>query len=155
GIGFSTQVSTTWLRVSPEAGASPGLIEVTADPTDLQPGNHVGTITILTPNANPPSTTVNVTFSVTAAVPPALAPLDPRSFSFAFAKSTPTQSQRLSISNAGGGTLKFTAAATVTTPAGAKWLRLSQTSGQATPGSPEFLTVTADPTGLGPGTFTG
>ena len=96
-----------------------------------------------------------MTFTVTAAQPAALAPLDPRNFSFSFAKSTPAQSQRLTISNAGGGTLNFTAAASIATPAGAKWLTLSQTSGQATPGSPAILTVTADPTGLGVGTFTG
>src|SRR5271157_2726352 len=159
GLGFSLTVATTggnWLSVTPQSGAAPRLINVVADPSTLtSPGAYQGTITIATPDGNPPTATVNVTFQVSPAQPAALAPLDPRSFSFAFAKSTPAQSQRLTISNAGGGTLNFTAAATITTPTGAKWLTLSQASGQATPSSPAILTVTADPTGLGAGTFTG
>src|SRR5271157_4225867 len=159
GLGFSLTVATTggnWLSVTPQSGAAPRLINVVADPSTLtSPGAYQGTITIATPDGNPPTATVNVTFQVSPAQPAALAPLDPRSFSFAFAKSTPAQSQRLTISNAGGGTLNFTAAATITTPAGARWLTLSQGSGQALPSSPVILTVTADPTGLGAGTFTG
>src|SRR5271157_2250007 len=160
GLGFSLTVATTdggnWLSVTPQSGAAPRLINVVADPSTLtSPGKYQGTITIATPDANPPTTTVNVTFQVSPAQPAALAPLDPRSFSFAFAKSTPAQSQRLTISNAGGGALSFTATATITTPAGARWLTLSQGSGQALPSSPVILTVTADPTGLGAGTFTG
>jgi sugar lactone lactonase YvrE len=160
GLGFSLTVATTdggnWLSVTPQSGAAPRLINVVADPSTLtSPGAYQGTITIATPDANPAATTINVTFQVSPAQPAALAPLDPRSFSFAFAKSTPAQSQRLTISNAGGGALSFTTAATITTPAGAHWLTLSQASGQATPSSPAILTVTADPTGLGAGTFTG
>ncbi len=159
GLGFSLTVATTggnWLSVTPQTGAAPRLINAVADPATLtSPGAYQGTITIATPDANPPATTINVTFQVSPAQPAALAPLDPRSLSFAFAKSTPAQSQRLTISNAGGGALSFTAAATITTPAGAQWLTLSQASGQATPSSPAILTVTADPTGLGAGTFTG
>jgi uncharacterized protein (TIGR03437 family) len=165
GLGFSIVVNTTsggnWLAVTPQAGVAPRLIDVTADPSQLPATGtnttYTGTITILAPNATPPITTINVTFSVSAAQPPTLAPLDPLNFSFSFVKSTPAQSQRLTISNAGGGTLNFTAAATIATPAGATPLPLSQTSGQASPGSPAIVTVTADPValGLGPGTFSG
>ncbi len=160
GLGFSLTVATTdggnWLSVTPQSGAAPRLINVVADPSTLTaPGSYKSTITIVTPDANPAATTINVTFQVSPAQPAALAPLDPRSLSFAFAKSTPAQSQRLTISNAGGGALSFTAATTITTPAGARWLTLSQASGQALPSSPAILTVTADPTGLGAGTFTG
>ena len=158
GLAFSLTVATmggNWLSVTPQSGAAPRLINVVADPSSLtSPGTYQGTITIVTPDANPPTTAVNVTFQISPAQPAALAPLDPQNFSFAFAKSTPAQSQRLTISNAGGGTLNFTAAATITTPTGAHWLTLSQTSGQASPSSPAILTVTADPTGLGAGTFT-
>jgi uncharacterized protein (TIGR03437 family) len=160
GLAFSLTVATTdggnWLSVTPQSGAAPRLINVVADPSTLtSPGTYQGTITIATPDGNPPATTINVRFQVSPAQPAALAPLDPRSLSFAFAKSTPAQSQRLTISNAGGGALSFTAAASITTPAGARWLTLSQASGQALPSSPAILTVTADPTGLGAGTFTG
>jgi trimeric autotransporter adhesin len=159
GLAFSTAVSTTsgnWLSVTPTSGAAPRLIDVIADPSQLSfPGTYTATISISTPNATPAVSTVTVSFTVSAAQAPTLAPLDPQNLSFAFAKSTPAQSQTLTVSNAGGGTLQFNASATVATPAGVNWLTLSQTSGQATPGVPAVLTVTADPTGLGPGTFTG
>jgi uncharacterized protein (TIGR03437 family) len=165
GLGFFIVVSTTsggnWLAVTPQSGVAPRLIDVTADPSRLPAtGTNItysGTITVLAPNAIPPVTTILVTFSVSAAQPPSLAPLDPQNFSFSFAKSSPAQSQKLTISNRGGGVLNFTASATIATPAGAKPLTLSQTSGQASPGSPAILTMTADPAalGLGPGTFSG
>ena len=159
GLGFSLTVAAAtgnWLSVTPQSGSVPRLIEVTADPSQLQAaGTYTGTITVLTPNANPPVTTISVTFQVSAAQVPTLAPLDPQNFSFSFVKSSPAQSQRLTISNSGGGILNFTATATIATPPGAQWLTLSQTSGQATPSSPAILTVKADPTGLGPGTYTG
>jgi len=162
GLAFSLSVSTTdggnWLSVSPQNGAAPRLINVVADPSTLtSAGSYQGIITVATPNGNPPSSTVNVTFQVSAAQPPALAPLDPQSFSFAFAKSSPAQSQRLTVANAGGGTLSFTVAATIATPAGAQSLALSETSGQATPASPANIVITADPAilALGTGTFTG
>jgi uncharacterized protein (TIGR03437 family) len=162
GVGLSLAVAPfaagNWLSVTPQSGAAPRLIDVTADPSQLtSSGTFTGAITIIAPNANPPTTTINVTFTVAPAQPPSLAPLDPRSFSFSFARSTPAQSQRLTISNAGGGTVNFTAAATVSTPTGTKSLTLSQTSGQVSPSSPAILTVTADPAalGIGPGTFTG
>jgi uncharacterized protein (TIGR03437 family) len=159
GLAFSLTVTTAtggnWLSVTPQSGAAPRLINVVADPSTLtSPGTYQGTITIATPNASPPISTVKVTFQVSPALPAFLVS-DPQRLSFSFAKSTPALSQRLTISNSGGGTVSFTAAATITTPTGAKWLTLSQTSGQATPSSPAILTVTADPTGLGVGTFTG
>ena len=159
GLGFSLTVVTTggnWLFVTPQSGAAPRLIDVVADPSTLtSQGTYSGNITIATPDGNPAITTVNVTFQVSAAQPATLAPLDPRSLSFAFAKSSPAQSQRLTISNSGGGILNFTAAASVATPTGAQWLTLSQATGQVSAASPATLTITADPTGLGPGTFTG
>jgi uncharacterized protein (TIGR03437 family) len=160
GLAFSLAVSTArggnWLTVSPQSGAAPRLIDVTADPSQLSsPGVYSGAITLSTPNGSPATTTVNVTFVVSGAQVPNLAPLEPRNFTFSFAKSTPAQSQSLTISNSGGGTLNFSATANLVTPSGASPLTLSQTTGKATPGSPAILTLTADPTSLGPGTFTG
>ena len=160
GLAFSLSVKTAtggdWLSVTPQSAAAPRLIDVIADPSRvLTPGTYTGTITIATPNGNPTASVVNVTFTVAGTLPPALTPLDPRNLSFSLAKSTLAQSQRLTISNSGGGTLNFAAVTSVTTPSGGKWLSVSVTSGQATPGVPATLTVTADPSGLGPGSYSG
>jgi uncharacterized protein (TIGR03437 family) len=159
GMGFSLTVATAtggnWLSVTPQSGAAPRLIDVVADPAKLtSAGTYQGTVTILTPNANPTSTTVNVTFTVTAASPAALA-VDPQSFSFSFARATPAQSQKLTVSNTGGGTVSFSAAATVSSPSGGSWLTVSPASGQATAAVPVTLTVTANPAGLAAGTYAG
>jgi uncharacterized protein (TIGR03437 family) len=159
GMGFSLTVATAtggnWLSVTPTSGAAPRLIDVVADPSKLtSAGTYQGTITVATPNANPTSTTVNVTFTVTAAAPASLA-VDRQSFSFSFARATPAQSQRLTVSNTGGGTVNFIAAAAVSAPSGGTWLTMSPASGQATAAVPVTVTVTANPTGLAAGTYAG
>jgi uncharacterized protein (TIGR03437 family) len=159
GMGFSLTVATltggNWLSVTPPSGAAPRLIDVVADPSKLtSAGTYQGTVTVATLNANPTSTTVNVTFRVTAAAPASLA-LDRQSFSFSFARATPAQSQRLTVSNTGGGTVSFSAAATVAAPRGGTWLTVSPASGQATAASPVTVTVTANPVSLAAGTYTG
>ena len=160
GLAFSLTVATdsggNWLSATPQSGGAPRLIDVTADPSNItSAGTYTGAITINTPNANPTATKIQVTFTVSAQQLPTLAPLYPQNFSFAFAKSTPAESQSLTISNAGGGTLNFTVSAAIATPGGIKPITLSQTSGQARPSVPAVITVTADATGLGTGTFPG
>ena len=154
GLAFSVNVPSdaTWLQVSPASGASPRLIQVIADPTGLAPNTYQTTIAINTPNANPTSTTAEVTFTVTAAMPPTLS-LDKQSLSFPFPAQGSARSQTITVSNTGGGALQFTA--TAATNAGGNWLSASPASGQALPGSPVTLTVTANPAGLAPGAYSG
>ncbi len=154
GLAFTASVpnSVNWLQLNPSSGASPRLIQVTADPTNLAPNTYQTTITIDTPNASPPSTTVAVSFIVTAAVSPVLT-VDKQSLSFPYPQQGTARSQTIMVSNTGGGTLQFTA--TATTSAGGNWLAVFPASGQVLPGSPIPLTVTANPSGLSPGAYAG
>jgi sugar lactone lactonase YvrE len=151
-ISVSTPGSSSWLTVSPQSGATPCLLEVTADPGQLLPGTYRTDLLISAPDANPASQTITVTFVVSSAVPPALS-LDSQSLSFSFARGGGSQTQKLTVSNSGGSKLGFIAIATTTN--GGTWLSVSPTSGTATPSAPVPLMITADPTGLQPGTYSG
>jgi trimeric autotransporter adhesin len=156
GLGFTATVpnDASWLQVNPTTGDAPRLIQVSADPTNLAPSPtpYQTSITITVPNGNPSSFSVPVSFTVGAGQPPTLA-IDKTNLSFPFSRQGTARSQTILISNAGGGTVSFTAYST-TTVAG-HWLTVSPASGQALPGTPAPLTVTANPTGLSPGTYAG
>jgi trimeric autotransporter adhesin len=154
GLAFSASVpaNASWLQLNPSSGTSPRLIQVIADPTGLAPTTYQTTITINTPNANPTSIAVAVTFTVTAAMPPVLS-IDKASLSFPFPQHDSSRSQNVTVSNLGGGSLQFTA--TPTTSTGGNWLSVSPASAQALPGTPVPVTVTANPAGLSPGTYSG
>ena len=151
-LSTSTQNGASWLHVSPQSGATPRLIEVSADPTNLTPGTYTGTIAITAPDAAPPLSMVTATFNVTEAQAPKLA-IDKQSLSFPFPKDGAPRSRPLRVSNDGGGTLPFTAQVITTT--GGSWLSVSPASGQVLPSAPVTLTVTANPSGLAPGTYSG
>ena len=154
GVSFSTTVpvEASWLQLNPSNGTSPRLIQVIANPAGLAPMTYQATITISTPFANPRSTAVTVTFTVTAALPAALS-IDKASLSFPFPQRGSARSQTITVSNTGSGALQFTA--TATTVSGGQWLSIAPASGQAIPGSPATLVVTANPSGLSVGTYSG
>jgi uncharacterized protein (TIGR03437 family) len=150
GLTFSALTSASWLRVSPSSGASPRLLEVTVDPTNLPPNTYTGAIAIAAPDAVPAISSVSVTFIVAAGQAPGLA-VDTRNLSFSFPKQGTKRSQPVTVSNSGGGILHFAANA----GSSGNWLSVSPASGQALPSAPVTLTVIADPAGLGPGTYNG
>lgn len=155
GMSYSALVTagSSWLSVSPQSGSTPGLVTVRADPLNLAPDTYTGTIVIGLTLANPPTQTVNITFTVTAAIPPTLS-LDQSHMSFTYASTSAPRSQTLIVSNTGGGSLNFTNSITLNSGGAANWLSVAPQSGTATPGNPVSLAVTADPTMLGPGTYT-
>ncbi len=156
GMSYSASVTTgnSWLSVSPASGSTPGLISVTANPLNLAPGIYNGTIVINVPLANPPMQTVNVQFTVTPGVPPTLK-VDQSQLSFNYATTSAARSQTLIVSNSGGGSLNFTTSVSLQSGVSANWLSVSPQNGTATPGNPVSLAVTADPTMLSAGTYTG
>ena len=95
---------------------------------------------------------MTVTLVVTAAETPKLT-IDKPSLSFPFPINGRARSQSVTVSNSGGGTLAITATAKTNT--GGNWLSVSPEAGQALPSGPVTLTVSADPSGLGPGTYSG
>jgi uncharacterized protein (TIGR03437 family) len=156
GMAFTAQVNggNSWLSLYPQSGATPGLITATADPLTLRPGTYQGTITLSLPYANPSTQTVNVQFTVGAAVAPNLA-IDHTHLSFTYSNTSVARTQTITVSNAGGGQLPFSASVALNSGQLADWLTVTPSSGMATPAAPAVLTVRADPTRLPPGAYTG
>lgn len=121
-LSWSASDNATWLRLSPASGTGNGVIAVSAATGSLAVGTYTGTITVSATGAA--SVSVPVTVTVTAApVPPAIG-ASPTSLSFAATQGAANPaSQSVNISNAGGGTLSWSASDN------AAWLILSQTSG--------------------------
>ncbi len=148
-LNFTATATQPWLNVTPAAGATPANLTVSVNPSALVPGTYTGSININAPNGTPPSVTIGVTLRVNAAAP-SLA-VDQASLAFGLTSSSPRDSRRLTIRNAGGGQLPFTA--TATTQVGS-WLSLSANGGTAA-GTAISLLASADSAGLAPGTYTG
>jgi uncharacterized protein (TIGR03437 family) len=155
GLGFlvSKSPGADWLVVGAPGGFTPQLIHVRADPANLVPGPYQATITITSPLAASATTTVNVTLEVSPGENPKLA-VDKAALSFTFPRNpTTSETQRVRVSNAGTGTLAFSARAQAVT--GGNWLSVSPATGTAAPQSPVYLSATANPSGLAAGTYTG
>jgi hypothetical protein len=106
----------------------------------------------MTPDVNPASLIIPVTFVVGPGVGPALA-IDKLSLSFPFPRAESARSQKLTVSSMGGGTLNFTTV--INTSTAGNWLLVAPASCKAQPALPSILTVSADARGLAPSTYTG
>jgi trimeric autotransporter adhesin len=144
----STLSGGSWLSVSPTQGSGSTTLTVGANTTGLAAGEYSGTVTITAAGfANSP---YNLGVSLTI-LAPALT-VRPGSLTFgAVAGGAAPASQSLLVSLLGGGSFSFTASATVTTPSGGTWLKISPSSG--TNGT--TLVASVDPTGLAAGTYRG
>jgi hypothetical protein len=141
-LDLTFQTEDAWIQLSDATGTSPMTLEVVADPAALQTGTHEGTITIIAPQAQNSPLQIPVTFEV--AEPAPVFAIDPPALTFAMTEGDPLpQSESLTITNTGGGTLEWTAL-----PAG-DWFELSEESGTAP--STVTVTPTAD---LPPGSHT-
>ncbi|MEK7407232.1 MAG: Ig-like domain-containing protein [Acidobacteriota bacterium] len=146
-VSFQTG-TTSWLTPETTYGSStPLAISFTASAVGLTAGTHYGTVT-LTPAAGGASTTVQVQFNV-GGPGTGLYGLYPQTLSFSADVGTSAQQAAVYIQDSVG---SFSATARVTTPVGGAWLTVSPTASAT---SPATLTVTANPTGLGVGTYTG
>jgi trimeric autotransporter adhesin len=161
GLAFTVSANTAsggnWLSAGTASGNTPDLLSITADPTNLMPGSYTGTITITPVAATPAVLTLTVTFTVGAALAPQLS-VDQPSLSFTYPNGAPARSETLKVSNAGGGALAFTVSATTQTGgtnSGNSWLSVAPVGGSVSPGAPVALTVTANPSNLATGTYTG
>lgn len=154
-LSFTAAASSTgnWLTVSPASGTAPATIVVTVNPSSLQPGTYQGTVTVTAPTASPSSQTFTVSLTVVAAGSPALS-VTTTNLSYSFAQgSQQARQERVLIGNSGGGTLSYNSSAS--SNSGGNWLTVTQDAAGATPSTPDPLTVSVDPSTLGPGTYTG
>jgi uncharacterized protein (TIGR03437 family) len=154
GVGFGATVSApTWLSVSFDAGVMPATLRVVVTPGNLAPGAYQGTVTILAPTANPSSRTINVTLTVSPAGAPNLS-VNPNYYSFAFVRNGASLSRPLQIANVGSGNIAFTVAVAAAA-GGRQWLATSSPTGTVGPYGTSVVNLTANPTGLAAGTYSG
>ncbi len=147
-VNFTVRVTLesgeNWLGVAPSSGATPGTLNVTVNPTTLQPGTYRGSIIVTSEGATNSPQTATVTLTVTGTV----LTLTPEALAFTYAAgSTAPPAQQLNLSSSSG-SLNY--AVTTSISGGGTWLQVTPTGG-VTPG---VLTVTANPAGLQPGVYT-
>jgi large repetitive protein len=151
----TTSDGGTWLSASPSFTNSqtPGSILVAVSPGSLTPNTtYNGQVIISAPNATPSSVTVDVTLQVGASLTPLLS-ITPLNQTQSFALPQGAQSQgSVSVANAGGGTLNYSATAI----SDGTWLSLvSGASGSATPSTPATVAFAVNATGVAAGLHQG
>jgi uncharacterized protein (TIGR03437 family) len=157
GLAWGAQASTesggNWLLVSPPTGSVPRSIDVSVDASKLAEGTYRGMVAVTAPLAMPITQTVTVELTVVPAVATQLV-VEPSSLTVETATgASDPPSQTLRISNAGGGTLAWTARAETTS--GGNWLSVSPASGSFSAGSAAAVQVSVNVTGLTPGVYSG
>ena len=146
-----TQSGGNWLSVFPTVGQAPAVLQVSVDATSLAPGSYSGSIDISAPGATPSSASIPVSLTVGTQQAASLL-VRPGQLSFRLPAGGNAPQQTLSISNSGGGTLRWSAqAATVS----GNWLSVSATSGQATANQPATLQISVNSSGLAVGSYAG
>jgi uncharacterized protein (TIGR03437 family) len=154
GVPFTitTNANGSWLKVTPQTSVTPATtptsVKITVDPSGLSAGSYQGTVLINAPNARPSQQTVTVALTVAAAGQPSLS-VKPLSLTFSFVRGAAADTRAVTVSNAGGGSLNFSAVSS------SQWLSATPGNGTlgAFGGTP--VSITADPTGLAPGVYSG
>jgi uncharacterized protein (TIGR03437 family) len=140
--------SGAWLSVSPPSGTGTATLTIAPSIAGLSAGSYSGAIQVAATGATNTPQTINVTLTITAPVPSPVIALNPPSLAFTAQQGGANPaSQTVSLANAGGGTLDWTATVLSTSP----WLTVSPTSGTGA----ATLTITANSAGLAPGTYSG
>jgi uncharacterized protein (TIGR03437 family) len=120
----ATSSGGNWLRVSPASGSGNGMLQVSVSAASLAAGSYTGTIVIAADGAVNSPATVQVALSVSAS--PRLT-VGATTMTFQTAVGQSPAAQSVAISNSGGGSLIWTAAAA--TARGGNWLSVSPASG--------------------------
>ena len=150
-LQFTTSVSAGFLSVSPSSGSMPATLQVSVDPSQLDPGGpYTATVSIGATNVLQ-SQTLTVIVNVKPPVPGLLVPSS-QTLSFAVTQNASPETSQLTLSNTGSVAVQFT---TTATSNGGSWLQVSPSSGTVSAAAPASLTVTANPAGLAAGTYSG
>lgn len=153
GIPFQVAIgSSGWLQADPASGFMPASIRVTADPSKLSAGHSSGKITITGANSAPSTQSISVTLATTAPGAPSLS-VKPNSLTYSFVQKSAARARALTVGNAGGGSLHFTAA--TSTISGGAWLSATPSGGTVNAFASTSIDITADPAKLSPGTYSG
>ena len=148
GVNFTARAEAAWFTVSPVQGITNQNLTVTFTSGNLQPGVYDSSITILPPGANALSIPVKLTVTSLAALT-----LSQTALNVAFTQGTPAPAALTVGLTSSGTPIAFTAVAAST----GNWLSVTPASGTTgASGTPATnLSITANPTGLAPGTYTG
>ncbi len=145
--------SPTWLKLTPTNGSFAGGQEVviTVDRSNLAPQSYTGHISFTQQGSNKSALALTVTMGVN----PASANLVISNAAFTFAGDPVTNpvTQAITIQNAGGQGLNWTAS--VSTTGGGNWLTLSSNGGYLAAGAVSNMTVSAVSAGLSVGVYQG
>ena len=143
-LSFTLNSNASWLTATSSTGTTPGSLSVTVSPSGLSPGTYTGSITLTATSANNNPVVIVVTLTVTTE-PNLLASPSGLTFSYQQGGTIPP-AQTVGLTSSDPVTaLSFTLASN------AAWLTATSLSG-ATPGS---LSVSVNPSGLPPATYTG
>lgn len=146
-----------WLSVSPNSGVAPLAVKVTVNPTGLPIGSYSGTVTITAAGASNSPRTVPVTLTVKApAVSLTVSPAA-MTFNYQVGAALPA-AQTFSLSTSGSFlsySVSTRAGSLPGTASGGNWLKATPVTGLVFAAFRATLTVSADPTDLYPGTYTG
>jgi hypothetical protein len=143
-LSFSVADDAPWLSVSPGSGTAPQDLTVSASTAGLAAGTYTATVTVTASGAQGSPATVPVTLTVGAQPPPPALAVSPASLAFtATAGGVAPAGKTIDVTNAGGGTLSYTASDD------AAWLSVAPASGTA----PQAVTATVNQAGLAVGTY--
>ncbi len=144
-LTWTASENLSWLSLDATSGTAPASLGVTVTSTGMAAGTYTGNLTLSDSGASGSSQTVAVTLTVTTSATPVLQ-TTPTSLSFSAVVGGATPAaQAVSIANGSGGTLTWTASASVA------WLSLDATSGTA----PATINATASSVGLSVGSYSG
>jgi uncharacterized protein (TIGR03437 family) len=145
----------SWLSVSPANGNTPAAFAVTVNSGNLAAGSYTGQINIVSAGAgnSPQAVLVNLTVTTAQSLTVSTGAAA-NSLTFTSATGAPAPAPQTVGVTASGGSLSFLANVGVTSPTGGNWLSVSPTNGTAS-STATNLTVSVNPQGLNPGTYTG
>ncbi|MDQ2900048.1 MAG: hypothetical protein M3Y07_09640, partial [Acidobacteriota bacterium] len=153
-LNYSVTSATTsgvpgWLVVGQTAGTTPSALTIGANPAGLAAGVYNGTVTIATAGSSAPAQVINVSLTV-AANPLAIPSPNMIGFTYQLGGAAPA-TQTVTVTSTMPGTPLNFAAGFTPASGSPNFLGFAQ-SGPATPAT---LTLTANTTGLTPGTYSG
>jgi len=139
-----------WLSLSTSSGTTPGTVKVYVNPYGLPSGSYSATIVASAPRAATTTVSYTVTLEVGDAAPLLSVTTPGPGGTVAFNYITGGQApppEAMSVMSIGG------ALSATISVSGGTWLKASPTGNIALVGLPSTVTVSADPTGLVPGTY--
>ncbi|HUG81596.1 MAG TPA: hypothetical protein VML01_08030 [Bryobacterales bacterium] len=148
-LNYLVAADESWVQINTTAGASSGEedpVNVSIETAGLAAGERLATITVSRSDFSEP-VRVRVRLVLTGEGPPAIG-LAPGELTFNILDGAGPELQPFSIRNSGGGVLDYEITDNV------PWLSISPSEGTSS-GESDAITATANPAGLGPGTYTG